>query len=479
MKKTALLLSLFFSAACTASVQSLPERLDAVRSDLLQSEPLATYDFRQLQSLYPHALLKPSNLLPQTAKYPLKSMTRLYAGSQSCKGPWPVSPLVTQPVVYTRAICNNTKLPAGWFIRSGYIHPGGGSYAYRYIKHHPDKSEALSRFLHIQEKPLAPTNSELGRLQRMDSEEIDVFIAGAEVFVSNGELWVRNGNEYHIYGQPTWSIVLERYQLLFKRLDNTDFCLAKTGNICWQDEDRSQVTFYLLVGLAAANIALLVGWGVYRLRIRRRAMQERMLVLQILTHELRTPIASLAMTVEGFRRHFDALPESLYDEFRRLTEDSRRLRQLAEASKDYLQANQQQLSVAPVDSFNEWTEYLAEPYDVNLVLPEDRAVSLNVYWLGTCIDNLLSNAQKYGITPITLTSSFKDGKLIVTVEDKGQLGAKDWSRLRKPFVSEKGLGLGLTIVESMIRRMGGRMKLIGPPTTFILEIPCESNSATG
>ncbi|WP_162208419.1 HAMP domain-containing histidine kinase, partial [Vibrio nereis] len=41
------------------------------------------------------------------------------------------------------------------------------------------------------------------------------------------------------------------------------------------------------------------------------------------------------------------------------------------------------------------------------------------------------------------------------------------------------LGLGLTIVESMIRRMGGRMKLIGPPTTFILEIPCESNSASG
>ena len=65
------------------------------------------------------------------------------------------------------------------------------------------------------------------------------------------------------------------------------------------------------------------------------------------------------------------------------------------------------------------------------------------------------------------------------MQDDGQLSAKDWSRLRKPFVSSQGLGLGLTIVESMINRMGGRMKLIGPPTTFILEIPCESNSATG
>lgn len=185
------------------------------------------------------------------------------------------------------------------------------------------------------------------------------------------------------------------------------------------------------------------------------------------------------MTVEGFRRQFDLLPEELYDEFRRLTEDSRRLRQLAEASKDYLQANQQELSVQEIESFNEWLEFLVEPYEVALTLPEqDCQVSLNMYWLGTCIDNLLSNATKYGVAPISLTASFNDGKVKIVVQDQGPRG-KDWARLRKPFVSERGLGLGLTIVESMIRRMGGTMRLDGPPTTFILEIPCESDSATG
>jgi len=347
------------------------------------------------------------------------------------------------------------------------------------LEKHPDRVDSLTEYLHIQERALSPTNTVLGRLQRMSSEEVTVFIAGAEAFISNGELWFRNGNQYHVYDQPTWSLVLNRYDIHFQRLNKSDFCLVKSGNICWQEEDKSYLTFYLLISLLVVNVGLLIGWVAYRWRIRRRAMQERMLVLQILTHELRTPIASLAMTVEGFRRHFDDLPESLYDEFRRLTEDSRRLRQLAEASKDYLQANQQELSVHQVDSFNEWIEYLSEPYDVTLFLPEDRAVKVNIYWLGTCIDNLLSNAQKYGVAPMTLTSSFNDGKLIVRVEDKGLLGPKDWARLRKPFVSEKGLGLGLTIVESMIHRMGGRLKLQGPPTTFILEIPCESNSATG
>ncbi|WP_299013309.1 sensor histidine kinase VxrA [uncultured Photobacterium sp.] len=479
MKKYVLLISLLFSGVCHAEADNLPERLNAVRSELLNNESLATYDFRKLQSRFPNPLLLPSSLLPQSAVYPLKSLKHLYKNATTCKGPWPVSPLVTQPVVFTRAICNNTVLPKGWFVRSGYIHPGGGSYAVRYLEKHSESVEVLDRYLHIQERELAPTNTILGRLQRMSNEEIQVYIAGAEAFISNGELWIRNGNEYRVYDQPTWAFTLNKFDVNFTRLNQTDFCLVKSGNICWEKEDQSHLMFYLLVGLLVANVALLVGWGVYRLRIRRRAMQERMLVLQILTHELRTPIASLAMTVEGFRRHFDALPESLYDEFRRLTEDSRRLRQLAEASKDYLQANQQELSVQQVDSFNEWVEYLSEPYDVSLKLGEDRSAKVNIYWLGTCIDNLLSNAQKYGSAPITLTSSFSDGKLIVRVEDKGQLGSKDWARLRRPFVSEKGLGLGLTIVESMIRRMGGRMKLIGPPTTFILEIPCESNSASG
>jgi signal transduction histidine kinase len=236
-----------------------------------------------------------------------------------------------------------------------------------------------------------------------------------------------------------------------------------------------------MVALVIANILLVLGWSAYRWNTKRQEMKSRMLILQILTHELRTPIASLSLTVEGFRREFEHLPESVYDEFRRLCEDSRRLRQLAEASKDYLQSDNKPLATDWVPSVKEWLEFKVEEEfggKVKLNVNQDVAAKLNVYWLGTCIDNLIRNANKYGVAPVVLDVTTETQKITVKVQDQGELSAKDWRQLRKPFVSKSGLGLGLTIVESMVGRMGGRMSLIGPPTAFILEIPCETDTAS-
>lgn len=89
----------------------------------------------------------------------------------------------------------------------------------------------------------------------------------------------------------------------------------KRGNICWDVEDHSQILRISMIILVIANILLVIGWAVYRWNSKREELRSRMLVLQILTHELRTPIASLSLTVEGFRREFEHLPESVYDEF--------------------------------------------------------------------------------------------------------------------------------------------------------------------
>ncbi|CAH0535434.1 hypothetical protein VST7929_03008 [Vibrio stylophorae] len=452
---------------------SMPERVKLYWQDLGRTDAIAYYDLRDIQSQYPVALLDPAMIYPQTSAYPLKDLKWLYSYAQQCKGNLPIGPLVTQPLVFSRAMCNGTQLPKSWFTRAGYIHPGGGSYALRYIEKHPKQKVALDAYLHIKEKPLAQPDSLLGRLQRLDHDALNSLLSGSDSLLSGDELWLRDGNIYRIYERTQWQPKLAQYDIFLEAKRPDIFCQLQKGNVCWQEAQGYNYTNWIIAFLLVANLGLLLGWLGYRVWVKRREMQQRMVVLQILTHELRTPIASLGMTVEGFRREFDKLPDEFYDEFRRLCEDSTRLRQLAEASKDYLQSHQDGMKKEHVESINEWLTMLCEELDVPCELSEDRSAMISTYWLATCIDNLVRNAKKYGIPPATVRCWSKDNKLLIAVCDNGKLQAKDWMRINKPFVSERGLGLGLTIVESMVQRMGGKIKLQGPPTQFILEIPCE------
>ncbi len=465
----------------SAQANSLPERIDTFMDSFDESDSIVSYDIRNLQSDYPTRLLTPESMLPQTSVYPLRDIQRLYSLAQSCTGKLPLSPLVTEPLVFTRAMCNGNKLSEKWFARSALIHPGGGTYASRYAAVHPDRSEQLTQYMHIKERPLATENSLLGRLQRMNEETILALIAGSSMFLERNELWLRQNDSYLVYPANVWSKNVDEAGLQFTLRNESNSCFVQRGNLCWDVKDSSDILRVTMVALVIANILLVIGWSAYRWNTKRQEMRSRMLILQILTHELRTPIASLSLTVEGFRREFEKLPESVYDEFRRLCEDSRRLRQLAEASKDYLQSDSKPLATEWVPSVQEWLEYKVEEEfsnDIDFIINNDIAAKLNVYWLGTCIDNLIRNAVKYGVAPVTLEVITSKQMITVKVIDRGHLTKKDWRQLRKPFVSKSGLGLGLTIVESMVTRMGGKMSLIGPPTTFILEIPCETDTAS-
>ena len=465
----------------SASAESLPERIDRFVDLFDQEQATVSYDIRSLQSDYPTRLLTPESMLPQTSAYPLKDVQRLYRLAQNCTGKLPLSPLITEPLVFTRAMCKGNKLSEKWFARSALIHPGGGTYASRYVQTYPEYIEQLQQYMHIKERPLASDSTLLGRLQRMNEDTMVALISGSSMFIERNELWLRKSDNYLVYPERIWKQAVEDAGLSFSLRKESSSCFVQRGNLCWDVEDHSDILRISMVALVIANILLVLGWSAYRWNTKRQEMKSRMLILQILTHELRTPIASLSLTVEGFRREFEHLPESVYDEFRRLCEDSRRLRQLAEASKDYLQSDNKPLATDWVPSVKEWLEFKVEEEfggKVKLNVNQDVAAKLNVYWLGTCIDNLIRNANKYGVAPVVLDVTTETQKITVKVQDQGELSAKDWRQLRKPFVSKSGLGLGLTIVESMVGRMGGRMSLIGPPTAFILEIPCETDTAS-
>nr|WP_261875391.1 sensor histidine kinase VxrA [Vibrio rarus] len=471
------ILLIFISLLAVSPVsvaKTLPQRLDSLVGLFVFEEAKDVYDMQVIQADFPTALIDPNSMLPQTSKYPLKDIQLLYRLEQNCKGKLPLSPAVTEPLVFTRAMCRGTQLPLKWFARANPIHPGGGTYAARYVKAHPERFEELQPYMHISERKFAKPSTLLGRLQVMHSDGIASLLSGAPMFLQDKEFWLRKGDSYFVFDIDVLARHAKKAELTFRPVSQVNECFFERGNICWQQHDDNHLIKYLLYVLGALNVVLIIGWSLYRWNSKRQEMRSRMLVLQILTHELRTPIASLSMTVEGFRREFERLPESVYDEFRRLCEDTRRLRQLAEASKDYLQSDNKPLATEYLPSMQEWLEYKVENYagDVSLILERDIDAQVNIYWLGTCIDNLVNNAIKYGVGKVSLKIYRNADTLKIEVQDEGDLCAKDWKQLRKPFVSKAGLGLGLTIVESMVGRMGGKMKLVGPPTKFVMEIPC-------
>ncbi|WP_407921301.1 sensor histidine kinase VxrA [Aliivibrio salmonicida] len=464
----------------SSNAASLANKIDSFKKEFKKKDAVEIYDIRLIQKEYPTVLLSPDTLLPQTASYPFKYIKQLYNSANKCSGPWPVSPLVGEPLVLVRALCQGIKLPTSWFARSGMIHPGGGSYAYRYAQMYPSRKDSLAKFMHIKERVVAPKGTLLHHLQTMDDNAIRAIISGSDTIIADGLLWIRKGSRYYLYPMKLKEQNLNKFDLEMALFQQDSNCYVRNGNVCWTEKSDSQTLSYVVLCLVFINLCLAIGWGISQWNSKRRDMKSRMLVLQILTHELRTPIASLALTVEGFRRQFESLPESLYDEFRRLCEDSRRLRQLAEASKDYLQSDDKGFSTEWIPSVEEWLGYRCEEYReaVTFKINYDASVKVNIYWLGNCIDNLISNAHKYGVPPVILNVTMEPKKLRIEVIDSGSLTKANWKELKTPFVSKAGLGLGLTIVESMIKRMGGSMTLQGPPTTFILEIPCETNNPT-
>ena len=158
-----------------------------------------------MQSDYPTRLITPDSMLPQTSSYPLRDIQRLYQLAQNCTGKLPLSPLITEPLVFTRAVCKGTKLSEKWFARSGLIHPGGGTYAKRYVTLHPERQEQLQQYMHIKERPLAPRATLLGRLQRMNEETILALLSGSSMFLEQGEMWLRQNDSYLVF--PELSLI--------------------------------------------------------------------------------------------------------------------------------------------------------------------------------------------------------------------------------------------------------------------------------
>lgn len=216
---------------------------------------------------------------------------------------------------------------------------------------------------------------------------------------------------------------------------------------------------------------------------RARAAAEEALVardrfLSIASHELKTPAASLSLTVESLQRARAAGrldDERLTGGLARLATASDRLGVLVDELLDV-----SRLTAGRIEFRNEPTDLVALARDVigrfsmadeqpriHLVGSDEAWVSGDASRLDQVVTNLVDNAVKYSdaAAPIELEVARADGGVTLTVRDRGvglddEAAARLFEAFGRGLNTEHipGLGLGLYISHQIVQRHGGRIE---------------------
>jgi len=216
--------------------------------------------------------------------------------------------------------------------------------------------------------------------------------------------------------------------------------------------------------------------------------------LAIASHELKTPLTSLQLHVQGLKRG-DTLAKLTLDKLEvkidRIARQVTRLTTLVNGLFDVLRITQSRMTLAceEVDLAEVVRDVVAQTKDI-LQLAESpvslRAEPVVGFWdrarIETVVSNLLSNAAKFGAhKPIEVTVSSHNGSAWLVVADHG-IGIAPEAQRRifhkferaVPVEHYGGFGLGLWIVRQIIEAHGGGIQIdsrLGEGSTFTIELP--------
>ena len=274
--------------------------------------------------------------------------------------------------------------------------------------------------------------------------------------------------------------------------------LAVVLNIGWILLNLREVALLILgVVFFAVIITGLVLNTIFLVREIRRNEQHDAF-LNAVTHELKTPIASIKLYLETLKTR-DVAPEKQREFYDVMLADSDRLlttvEQVLQASRTRERKRAMSLSEIDISGLLAEaislvrTRYNLDESVIRLAEPS-RRVSLvgDAAELQTAFVNLLDNAVKYSsgeprISIRTRTSALNN-KVDILIKDNGVgIPPKDLKRIFKRFYrvtgengdKTKGTGLGLAIVSSILAKHGGKVRAQsrgkGRGTTFIVQLP--------
>ncbi|MBC7683147.1 MAG: HAMP domain-containing protein [Ferruginibacter sp.] len=196
--------------------------------------------------------------------------------------------------------------------------------------------------------------------------------------------------------------------------------------------------------------------------------QDRVVMLAGISHDLRTPLARLRLETEMSVADDDAREH--------MVADIEQLDAIIDKFLDYARPGHAKLNSVSLNEVLESSLYSVLDYDdmrIHLAVDEGLMVLADEVELGRVISNLLENARRYGKSPETgiavvdIAAKARDDWVLLKVRDHGRgVDPEQLSSLHKPFfrgdtarTAATGAGLGLSIVDKTIQRMGGEFEL--------------------
>ncbi|WP_233201073.1 ATP-binding protein [Chromobacterium alticapitis] len=191
------------------------------------------------------------------------------------------------------------------------------------------------------------------------------------------------------------------------------------------------------------------------------AARERRLMLAGLSHDLRTPLTRLKLTLE-----LQEASNDQHDMLSDIDELSRIVRQFI----DFARAEEcnQMVPVALADlAASVVARFRREGMDVRLDIRGEPELQADALALERLLSNLLENARRYGQPPVRVRLEKREGEAVLAVIDHGkgipaslrETALAPFERLAEHRGTDGGSGLGLAIVSRVVKQHGGELEL--------------------